>query len=104
MVDSGLDTSSQHGNAVSPSRLKRPCGNQDSPYEKYKIRIEQQEQQAAEKLAEMEAKLKEMQKLLQVKMSVFNKIPQVRRGLYTVLESGFCSNEHIFLYQASRTK
>lgn len=61
---------------ASPSRLKRPCGDQDSPFEKYRRKKEQQDLEASKKLAEMEVKLKEMQRLLQEKDSAKEEMEQ----------------------------
>lgn len=43
-----------------------------SPFNNYKKQIDQQEQEAAARLAEMEAKLKEMQEKLKVSLPHFN--------------------------------
>ncbi|XP_045167081.2 E3 ubiquitin-protein ligase RNF8-like isoform X2 [Mercenaria mercenaria] len=71
-------TSSQPdlGYDVSPRKRKRPLAGHDSPYEKYRKKMEEQEAQAVEKLAEMESKLKEMQRLLQEKDSAKEEMEQ----------------------------
>jgi hypothetical protein len=67
MCDSAVSSSQpDFGHTDTPTKHKRPFSGQNSPYEKYRKKMEEQEAQAGEKLAEMEAKLKEMQRLLQV--------------------------------------
>lgn len=62
-------TSSQPDIHVEDNQLKgrQSSKGQSSPYLKYRQKLDEQESLAAQKLVEMENKLKEMQKLLQVR-------------------------------------